>query len=337
MRPDPFGTAALRAGVLTAWRASPTRFREDANAESDLVRGGYAERLLVELAQNAADAAQRAGTPGRLRVVVEGGELRVANTGIPLDAEGVAALAALRASAKRGAESVGRFGVGFAAVLTVSDAPRIVSTIGGIGFSAERTAAAVVGDAALREELGRRDGRPPVLRLVWPAQGAPPEGFDTEVQLPLRDGVDAAAVLADCAEQVPDLLLALSWLKRIDVAGWVVRREGTDPVLLHSTNPTRPHVPEDVQRWRVVRRCGRFASEALAALGPEARPEWSLCWALPVDESGTPLPLADDVLHAPTRTAQRLTLPARLVAGVPVEPSRRHVQAGPAADAVLAA
>ena len=68
MSPDPFGTAALRAGVLAAWRASPTRFREDANAESDLVRGGYADRLLVELAQNAADAAQRAGDPGHLRV-----------------------------------------------------------------------------------------------------------------------------------------------------------------------------------------------------------------------------------------------------------------------------
>ncbi|MDQ3154200.1 MAG: hypothetical protein M3R63_21615, partial [Actinomycetota bacterium] len=74
MTPDPFGTAALRDGVLAAWRSSPTRFREDANAESDLVRGGYADRLLVELAQNAADAAQRAGTPGRLRIVVVGGE-----------------------------------------------------------------------------------------------------------------------------------------------------------------------------------------------------------------------------------------------------------------------
>jgi hypothetical protein len=34
--PDPFGTAELRAAVLAAWAASPTRFREDANAEEDL-------------------------------------------------------------------------------------------------------------------------------------------------------------------------------------------------------------------------------------------------------------------------------------------------------------
>src|SRR5437763_5756070 len=115
---DPFHTAAQRTRVLAAWAASPARFREDANAEEDLVRGGYRDRLLVELAQNAADAAARAGVPGRLRLELVGEILRAANTGAPLDADGVSGLASLRASAKRDeAASVGRFGVGFAAVL----------------------------------------------------------------------------------------------------------------------------------------------------------------------------------------------------------------------------
>jgi len=64
---DPFGTAALRKSVLDAWAASPTRFREDANAEEDLRLGGYADTWFVELAQNAADAA---GGAGRLRVTL---------------------------------------------------------------------------------------------------------------------------------------------------------------------------------------------------------------------------------------------------------------------------
>ena len=59
---DPFGTAGLRSAVLDAWTASPARFREDANAEEDLLRGGYRDRWLVELAQNAADAAARQAT-----------------------------------------------------------------------------------------------------------------------------------------------------------------------------------------------------------------------------------------------------------------------------------
>ncbi|NKT07498.1 hypothetical protein GS470_00930 [Rhodococcus hoagii] len=62
---DPFGTDALRDGTILAWRNSPTRLREDAAAEADLVRAGYRDRLLTELAQNAADAAARAGVPGR--------------------------------------------------------------------------------------------------------------------------------------------------------------------------------------------------------------------------------------------------------------------------------
>src|SRR6185295_7610730 len=110
---DPFGTRELRAALLASWGDSPTRFREDANAEEDLVLGGYAATWFVELAQNAADAARVAGVPGRVRIVAEAGELRVANTGVALDAPGVAALASLRASAKRDGEAVGRFGVGF--------------------------------------------------------------------------------------------------------------------------------------------------------------------------------------------------------------------------------
>src|SRR5829696_10507254 len=132
---DPFDTAAVRRRVLTAWGDSAARFREDANAEEDLVRGGYRDRLLVELAQNAADAAARAGVPGRLRLELAGDTLRAANTGAPLDADGVQGLATLRASAKRNDPgTVGRFGVGFAAVLAVSDEPAIVSANGGILF-----------------------------------------------------------------------------------------------------------------------------------------------------------------------------------------------------------
>ncbi|MGH3692627.1 MAG: sacsin N-terminal ATP-binding-like domain-containing protein [Pseudonocardiaceae bacterium] len=313
--------------MLAAWRGSPTRFREDANAESDLALLGYADRLLVELAQNAADAAQRAEVPGHLRIRVDGGELRAANTGAPLDAAGVAALAALRASAKRAGESVGRFGVGFAAVLGVSDAPRVVSRCGGVQFSAERTAAAVAADPELSSELARRGGRPPVLRLVWPAGDDPPAGFDTEVALPLRAGVDPQALLAACGGQAGDLLLALPWLHRIDIGDRVLRRAGEDPVLVHDGAQLR--------RWRVVRRAGTLPAAALAGLGPEARADWTLCWALPVGPGGEPLLLRGDVLHAPTPTVERLTLPARLIATVPVDAARRHVHPGAAAQLVL--
>src|SRR3954454_17563867 len=86
---DPFDTDAVRRRVLAAWTASPARFREDANAEEDLALGGYRDRVVVELAQNAADAAVRAGVEGRVLLRLRDGVLVAANTGAPLDAAGV--------------------------------------------------------------------------------------------------------------------------------------------------------------------------------------------------------------------------------------------------------
>jgi hypothetical protein len=328
---DPFGTAALRTAVLDAWAASPTRFREDANAEEDLRLGGYADTWFVELAQNAADAA---GGGGRLRITLVGGsgvaagapcsdaggpaELRVANTGAPLTAAGVAALASLRASAKRDETgAVGRFGVGFAAVLAVSAEPRVVSTSGAVAFSADRTAAAVADLPGPAAELARRDA-PPVLRLVWPSAEHPPDGFATEVRLPLREGVDGAALLAHARSAASDLLLALPGLVEIDVDGQVVRRAKQDGVVAIGS-----------QRWRVVRRAG-VLEVADAAVEQRDRQDWSVTWALPL--SGA---LGDDVAHAPTATAEALALPARLIATLPLEPDRRRVRLGPVTDAVL--
>ena len=105
---DPFGTGPVRERVLATWSASPARLREDANSEEDLTLGGYRDRVLVELAQNAADAAAADGRPGRLRLQPDplgrgSGRcvLAAANTGAPLDERGGRALASLRASAKR--------------------------------------------------------------------------------------------------------------------------------------------------------------------------------------------------------------------------------------------
>ncbi|WP_026422950.1 sacsin N-terminal ATP-binding-like domain-containing protein [Actinokineospora inagensis] len=326
---DPFGTAALRAAVLSAWTTSPTRFREDANAEEDLYLGGYRDRLLVELAQNAADAAEGTGT---LRVSLVDGELRAANTGRPLDADGVAALASLRASAKSPAQGVGQFGVGFAAVLAVTDAPTVLSANGGVAFSAEDTRAAIADHPDLAAKAAERGGRVPVLRMVWPTETEVPVGFATEVRLPLRGDVNGKRLLADFAAQAADLLLALPGLDRIEIgdqAWWRVENGARVEV----------HGPDGVVSWLVHRVHGTLADDLVANLGVEARErrEWTVCWAARVDADGLPLPLGDDVLHAPTPTDERLSLPARLVATLPIEPTRRRLHSGPAAEAVLAA
>ncbi|WP_210582146.1 sacsin N-terminal ATP-binding-like domain-containing protein [Streptomyces sp. GESEQ-4] len=336
---DPFGTARLRRGVLDAWATSPARFREDANAEEDLVLGGYRDRLVVELAQNAADAAARAGVPGRLRLTLRDGVLFAANTGAPLDAAGVESLATLRASAKReSAETaIGRFGVGFAAVLAVTDEPAVVGRHGGVRWSLaearELSAETARHSPGLGDEIRRRDGHVPLLRLPFAAEGTAPDPYDTVVILPLRD--TAAADLAERLLHAVDdaLLLALPGLEEVvietedDVRTLSRRTEGALTVVEDSR--------EGTTRWRTVSAHGSLAPELLADRPTEERlrPHWSVTWAVPVDSDGSPArPRTSAVVHAPTPSDEPLGVPALLIASFPLDTTRRHAAPGPLTD-----
>ncbi|SFC22442.1 sacsin N-terminal ATP-binding-like domain-containing protein [Streptomyces aidingensis] len=353
---DTFDTARLRRAVLDAWTASPARFREDANTEEDLARGGYRDRLVVELAQNAADAAARAGVPGRLRLALRDGVLTAANSGDPLDAVGVESLSTLRASAKRDlpghVSSVGRFGVGFAAVLTVTDEPAVVSRTGGVRWSLAEAARLARGAAAdspgLAAELDRRAGdrhAVPLLRLPLPRAGdaRPADGYDTEVVLPLRDaaaGELAARLLAGLDDT---LLLTLPGLTEVvvelpgEVRTLTRRPDGADTVI-HAVTTGGAAPGERTTRWRTVTDSGTAARELLAdrPLEERERPVWSVTWAVPVRPDGTPAPPPGArVVHAPTPTDDALGVPALLIASFPLEPTRRRVAPGPLTDFLL--
>ncbi|MET9171956.1 molecular chaperone Hsp90 [Streptomyces misionensis] len=339
---DPFGTARLRRGVLDAWATSPARFREDANAEEDLVLGGYRDRLVIELAQNAADAAARSGAPGRLRLTLRDNVLVAANTGAPLDAAGVESLATLRASAKRDAESthgaVGRFGVGFAAVLSVTDEPALVGRHGGVRWSLDE-ARELAADTArhspgLGDEVRRRAGHVPLLRLPFAAEGTAPDPYDTAVILPLRDA--AAADLAERLLNAVDdaLLLTLPGLAEV-----VIEVNGDAPRTLCRRTEGAVTVVEDSRegttRWRTTTAHGPLDPELLADRPVEERlrPHWSVTWAVPEDDEGRPLrPRTAPVVHAPTPSDEPLGVPALLIASFPLDTTRRHTAPGPLTD-----
>lgn len=263
MTADRFGTAALRRAVVEAWQASPTRLREDANLEEDHARGYYRDRVVVELAQNAADAAARAGVPGRLTLrlarrpdhagaaAAAPWVLTAANAGAPLDAAGVASLASLRASAKD-AGAVGRFGVGFAAVRSVADDVAVRSRDGGVRFSLERTRA-VLAEHGLADAVAARGAALPVLRLPFPAPGTAHDEADTVVELTLRDDAALAAVRAQLAAVDDALLLALPALAEVVV-------EVADGA------PERRVLADVAARWVVRREAGELAPDDVADL-----------------------------------------------------------------------
>ncbi|GGX18330.1 sacsin N-terminal ATP-binding-like domain-containing protein [Streptomyces chartreusis] len=336
---DPFGTARLRRGVLDAWATSPARFREDANAEEDLVLGGYRDRLVVELAQNAADAAARAGVAGRLRLTLREGVLVAANTGAPLDAAGVESLSTLRASAKRDSAAVGRFGVGFAAVLAVTDEPAVVGRHGGVRWAlaearelAQETARHSPG---LGDEIRRRDGHVPLLRLPFAAEGTAPDPYDTAVILSLRDS--AAADLAERLLHAVDdaLLLALPGLEEVVIEVG----EGESRTLRRRVDGPFTVVEDSlagVTHWRTSAAHGPLTPELLADRPVEERlrPHWSLTWAVPVNaaDSTPDRPRTAPVVHAPTPSDEALGVPALLIASLPLDTTRRHAAPGPLTD-----
>ncbi|WP_418275949.1 sacsin N-terminal ATP-binding-like domain-containing protein [Isoptericola jiangsuensis] len=337
MTDDVFGTASLRHTVTEAWLGSATRFREDANSEEDHARGHYRDRVVVELLQNAADAASRAQEGGHVRLTLDRGTrtLTVANTGAPLDATGVASLASLRASAKASHHgAVGRFGVGFAAVRAVSDDVTVRSRTGGVRFSLEGTRAALAevttaarpdgaapSDDAVRlaADVAARGDDLPVLRLPFAAPALDAgldDGLDadTVVEVVLRDDEAVAAVRAQLTDVDDALLLAFPSLAEVtrSVAG-----DG-DTVRLR---------PVPVRRRS---RSGRLTPEELSGLPHEhRRADWSLTWAIVPGGAGR------GVLRAPTPTDVGIDLPAVLTATFPVDAGRRHVLPG-AATTLLA-
>ncbi|MFE6549071.1 DEAD/DEAH box helicase [Streptomyces sp. NPDC057746] len=118
--------------VLQTYAVDPGLVAEHANGERRITQGGYGDRQLFELAQNAADEmADEQG--GRVHVVLTETHLYCANEGNPVTPEGAETILRMSMSKKRGGQ-IGRFGVGVKSVLVVTDAPEFFSTTGSFGF-----------------------------------------------------------------------------------------------------------------------------------------------------------------------------------------------------------
>ena len=311
---DPFRTAEparTRAGRVVGLAGPVPRGRQR--------RGGPRPRRLPGPAAGRAGAERRRRRgPGRgPRPAAPradrrpGGEvLRAANTGAPLDAAGVEGLATLRASAKRDEGGVGRFGVGFAAVLAVCDEPAVVSTAGGVRFSAAGTRAEVD-----RRARARRRGRPPGRRgagapaAVARAAARPPEGYATEVVLPLRGGHPGSG--ARRAGRAVRRAAA-----RAAGAGGGRGRRSTAPSACCAAGATAapPGSPTATGRRPGGSPSGRGSCRR--SCSPTARSRSAaaaatrVTWAVPLDDDGRPAPLPAPAGGARADAQRRAAVPA---------------------------
>ncbi|WP_146087695.1 DEAD/DEAH box helicase [Thermomonospora echinospora] len=170
--------------------ANPTLIEEHANIERSTTQGGYGHRQLYELVQNGADELQKE-PGGGIQVVLTRDALYCANLGTPITPEGAETILASHLSRKRGTE-IGRFGLGFKSVLSISDWPQFFSRSGSFGWDAARS------QEQIRERVPGT-GPTPVLRIAHLLDPAEEQRSDpvlaelakwatTVIRLPLRDG-----------------------------------------------------------------------------------------------------------------------------------------------------
>ena len=140
--------------TIANYRNDPDLLAEHVGMEDNFQAGGYGERQIEELLQNAID---QLVTPGRVELRLVDGVLYCANEGNPFGAEGIKAVTGAFLSSKKD-EKIGRFGLGFKSVLGVTDHPQILSRSISFGFNEPEA-------AELLANLPLRPPRVPTLRV----------------------------------------------------------------------------------------------------------------------------------------------------------------------------
>ncbi|MYB24452.1 MAG: DEAD/DEAH box helicase, partial [Acidimicrobiia bacterium] len=290
--------------TLNAYREQPILVEEHANLEQDTAHGGYQHRQLFELVQNSADALWSDDSPrgvdgrqtppadrGRIEVRLTEDYLYCADDGEPIDLEGMKAIMFSHLSPKRATSQIGTFGLGFKALLGVSDAPEFFSRSGSFRFDRDRAR------QRIREVVPDAE-RCPVLRLpepidpvnCWETDEAPRDLMAWAVnivRLPLRPGARDDLRL-QMMEFPPEFLLFVAHvgsLTLIDDSGLGSRvlalEKIDDDYLLADGDATT--------QWRLFERTHRLSRDARADQRPgDDRAEVSIWWAAPVDRLNRP-------------------------------------------------
>ncbi|MER8755167.1 DUF3883 domain-containing protein [Mesorhizobium sp. M0976] len=226
----------------TAYLAKPDWLKGHFNGESSTARD-YAGRELLELVQNAADAAAEDQNHGRVRIEITRHGLCVANSGMPFRAGGVRSLMTAHTSDKpdRQATLIGAKGLGFRALLNWSAEPFITSGALEIGFSrahavrhtrglaerslqltklvasARKPLAPILAFPVFGPTLDELDGEA-ICTLIARARRLRADGYDTVVAAAFESPKAHERAIAQLAEFHPDFLLFVQAIDEIILA-----------------------------------------------------------------------------------------------------------------------
>jgi hypothetical protein len=302
----------------------------------------YAGRELLELVQNAADAATEAGGNGRVLIDVGRQGLIVANSGQPFRSGGVESLMTPNASDKPGRNDtlIGAKGLGFRALLNWSHEPIVSSGYLEIAFSRVHAARQIRALAAESEGLARilaDEAEFPAPVLGFPAFGPDIEGlpngpqrslleksrehrrsgYDTVIAAPFDDQQAFARAVTQADDFQSTFLLFVPSLVEI-----ALNVEGRDPVVWK-----RHSIGKDVykieittslaassQKWICKREVGQTSIKGKAST-------FELAVAFRLDK-----PIASGFLHSYFPTSMRLPFPVLFHATLELASNRKAIR-----------
>lgn len=300
-------------GTLEAYRNQPNLVEEHANHEHDTARGGYARRQLFELVQNSADALTGLNG-GRISLKLTDSHLYCADDGRTISRDGIRALMFSHLSSKRGTTEIGRFGLGFKAVLGVTDSPEFFSRAGSFRFDRDEASSRIrlqVPDAA----------RCPVLRLPQPLDPRPEMDRDPElkafmgwavniVRLPLLPG--AHEDLEDQFDSFP-----AEFLLFVNHVSTLVLQSGAGDRVIGVRHDRGMHTlfdGDDHSRWKLFSAVHQLSASArYDSRSLDDAAEVPIVWAAPLDRLHQPgrfwaffptltTSLLSGILNAPWKT-----------------------------------
>ena len=277
--------------TLNSYLAQPNLVAEHASQEKATADGGYAHRQIVELAQNSADSCSGLVARGRIEIRLTDDYLYCADSGSPLDEDGVTALMFSNLSSKRGLNLIGRFGVGFKSVLGVTDAPEFFSRSASLRFDGEGSARLIHSEGVDADEYPKLRTPDPIdphecatsddtLRDLM-------EWATNVVRLPLGRG--ASGRLREQVREFPtEFLLFVGHLGRLSLRDDItdVSREVQVDVVggVHMLTEGDRRSP-----WRVFSHTHRLSEDALDDWDSyRDSPEVPLWWAAPVERLREP-------------------------------------------------
>jgi len=331
------------------FRLSPERLIAEHRREREITRG-YHGREILELLQNAGDAARQSDSPGRVRIVVTPHGLVIGNTGRPFDTGGVLSLQTANLSPKRQCEAVviGDKGLGFRSILNWTHSPLISSGALGLAFVPDYAVGIVSRLEQDNEDLARLvtaerslAGDLIVPRLVFPqwvsdwkthawpedeglrsiaevCQSLRSDGFETVIGMPFHTlrAYDEAVQQVD--ELRPEFLLLVNSIAQLEIRvdgrghkAWTCMRSGNRATLREDDR--------DLSAWTINGHDGEVPKELLDE-AERRRSRFQLTLAVPDDATASPPNL---FCYFPTETG--VPLPLLVHATVELDETRKHV------------